>query len=247
MRWWALLSLLLVSCSRCAGPKPAPIDAGVTVRVPTTHSTDLRTVLLISYPEYRGTNFKSGVARLTRTYSGDGDWSARTRELFKTNRVNELPSADGVEGMLDLFRLKVVPTPGGAVGTISLPVDGETLSRLYTNPASLSTMQLGLYLPRKDVVIARDVFDFDLDYDAVSERRASFLTRQLVELMLGNSQWKVGPLPEGWGPPPGDGGFGSVPDEFTVQLTGVVDGAVVTVKRQGRSVKVNYQLVTFEP
>lgn len=247
MRWWLLSAFALASCSRCAGSKPVPVDAGVAVKAPTTRSTDLRSVLLITYPEYRGTNFKSGIAKLTRTYSGDDDWKARTKELFATNRVNELPSVDGVEGMLDLFRLKVAPTPGGAVGTISLPIDGEILSRLYTNPASLSTMQLGLYLPRKDVTIARDVFDFDLDYDAVSERRASFLTRQLVELMLGNAQWKVGPLPEGWGPQPGDGGYGTVPDEFTVQLTGVVDGAVVTVKRQGRSVKVNYQLVTFEP
>lgn len=246
MRWLLLGAVGLASCSRCGGAKE--VDAGVTVTVaaPRTHSTDLRNVLLVVYPEYRGTNFKSGVARLTRTYSGGGDWKARTRELFTTNRVTETPSSDGVEGTFDLFRLKVVPAEGGAVGTIALPVDGETLARLYTNPASLSTMQLGLYLPRKDVTITRDVFDFDLEYEAVSEHRASFLTRQLVELMLGNSQWTLGPVPEGWGPPPGDGGLGSVPDAFEVKLTGVVDGAVVTVNRQGRVVKVNYRLVTFE-
>lgn len=241
--------MVTAGCSRCATPVVA--DAGapavVAAKAPRKFSTDLRTVLLTIYPEYRGTNVRSGVARLTRTLVGGGDWTAKGRALFAKHRATETPADAGVAASLDLFQLQLVPTEGGAEASIALPVDGETMGKLYTNPASLSSLQLGLYLPREDVTIARDVFDFHLVYDAVTERRAAFLTRQLVELMLGNGQWTVGPLPPGWGEMPPDGGYGEVPEAFEVVLTGVVDGATVRVTRDARRVVVVYRLLTFEP
>lgn len=249
MRWWFAVALAFAGCSKCSTRLTEDANPPVVVqpREPKKFSTDLRTVLLTIYPEYRGTDVKTGVARLTRTLDGKADWAARTRELFAKNRVTETPADGGVEGQFDLFHLRVEETPTGATATIELPVDGETLGKLYTNPASLSTLQLGLFLPRENVTITRDVFDFRLVYVTSTEHRATFLTRQLVELMLGNQQWKlVGAPPAGWGPNPDDGGYGEVPLEFTVKLVGVVDGAVVTVTREVRRVSVSYELVTFE-
>lgn len=48
-------------------------------------------------------------------------------------------------------------------------------------------------------------------------------------------------------PNPTDGGYGEVPENFTVTLKGVVDGATVTVTRELRRVTVDYRLVTYEP
>lgn len=247
MRWLVVVLVGAAGCSRCS--KETVVDAGapvVVVKEPKRFSTDLRTVLLTIYPEYRGTNLRSGVARLTRTLVGQDDWAKRARELYAKNRVTETPADAGVEGTLDLFRFRIAETPGGATAVIELPVDGETIGKLYTNPASLSSMQLGQYLPREGVTIERDVFDFRLEYDASTEKRAAFLTRQLVELMLGNGQWKPGPLPSGWEPNLEDGGYGGVPGSFEVTLTGVVDGATVTLTRDGTRINLEYRLVTYQ-
>jgi hypothetical protein len=248
MRWLVVVLVGAAGCSRCA--KDKVVDAGapevVVAKAPERFSTDLRTVLLTIYPEYRGTNLRSGVARLTRTLVGQDDWAKRARALYATNRVTETPADSGVEGTLDLFRFRITESAGGATAVIELPVDGETIGKLYTNPASLSSMQLGQYLPREGVTIDRDVFDFRLEYDTSTEKRASFLTRQLVELMLGNGQWKPGPFPPGWESNLEDGGYGGVPDSFEVTLTGVVDGATVTLKRDGARVNVEYRLVTYQ-
>jgi len=246
MRWVVVVLLGAAGCSRCSSEKV--VDAGVlAVTEPKRFSTDLRTVLITIYPEYRGTNVRSGVARLTRTMTGHDDWAKRARELYAKNRVTETPADSGVEGTQDLFHFRIAETPAGATAVIELPVDGETMGKLYTNPASLSSMQLAQYLPREGVTIDRDVFDFRLEYDTSTEKRATFLTRQLVELMLGNGQWKPGPLPAGWDPNLEDGGYGGVPGSFEVTLTGVVDGAIVTLKRDGTRINVEYRLVTYQP
>lgn len=250
MKWLVVAALVVgAGCAKCS-EKPV-VDAGapvVVAKAPKKFSTDLRTVILTIYPEYRGTAVKSGVARLQRTLKGKADWQTRTRELFAKHHIAETPADGGIEGTFDLFHFRTDETPTGTVATIELPVDGETLGRLYTNPASLSTLQLGLFLPRENVDLERDVFDFELVYVTQTEHRASFLTRQLVELMQGNGQWKLeGALPAGWEPNPTDGGYGEVPENFTVTLKGVVDGATVTVTRELRRVTVDYRLVTYEP
>jgi hypothetical protein len=248
MRWLVASALVVFAgCSKC-GAKPV-VDAGAPVaKEPKKFSTDLRTVVLTIYPEYRGTTVKSGVARLQRTLKGKADWTARTRELFAKHHITETPADGGLEGTFDLFHFRTDETPTGAVASIELPVDGDTLGRLYTNPASLSTLQLGLFLPRENVDIERDVFDFQLVYVTQTEHRASFLTRQLVELMQGNAQWKLeGAPPAGWEPNPTDGGYGEVPENFSVKLVGVVDGATVTVTREIRRITIEYRLVTYEP
>jgi hypothetical protein len=246
------LVVIIGLLSACSKKSATPADAGTTqsaaAKGTVSRSTDLRSVLLLVYPEYRGTNLVSARARLSRTLSGEKDWTSLAHALFAKNKVTEKPDDGGVAGSFDLFELRVVPGPKSATSTIDLPIDGDTLGRLYTNPASLSSAQLGLWLPKEGVTISREVFDFDLVYDAVSENRASFVTRQLVDLLLGNSQWTVdGELPEGWEPSPPDGGRGGVPATFSVSLTGVVDGAKVKVTRAGRRVTVGYTLATLEP
>lgn len=248
MRWLVVVVAVASGCARCS--KAGVVDAGaapaIVVEAPRRFSTDLRSVLLTIYPEYRGTNVRSGVARLTRSYVGGADWPGRARAHFAKNRITEAPSDAGVEGTLDLFHFVFTETPGGATAVIELPVDGETMGKLYTNPASLSSALMGHYLPREDVTIERDVFDFVLEYEAVTERRAAFLCRQLVELMLGNGQWVASPLPAGWEPNPTDGGYGGVPSTFEVTLTGAVDGATVTLTRDGARVSVVYRLLAWQ-
>jgi hypothetical protein len=251
MKWLVVSALVAAAgCSKC-GEKPV-VDAGApdapVAKQPKKFSTDLRTVVLTIYPEYRGTNVKTGVARLQRSVKGKADWETRTRALFAKHHITETPADGGIEGTFDLFHFRTEETATGTVASIELPVDGETLGRLYTNPAALSTLQLGLFLPRENVDIERDVFDFQLVYVTQTEHRASFLTRQLVELMLGNGQWKLeGTPPAGWEPNPNDGGYGEVPENFTVKLVGVVDGATVTVTREIRRITIEYRLVTYEP
>lgn len=249
MRVVLVVLLGAVGCSRCGGA--AAPDAGaqpaVVEKEPRRFSADLRTVVLTIFPEYRGTNLRSAVTRLTRTYRAKPDWLSEARAVFAQNRVTETGSDGGLSGTLDQFQFSSSLLPEGRVkAVIELPISGDTLGQLYTNPASLSSLQLGLYLPRS-VPIERDVFEFDLVYDAVTERRAAFLTRQVVELMLGNMQWRPEPFPEGWEPNLPDGGYGGVPAQFELTLTGVVDGAQVTVKRDGVHISITYRLLAFEP
>ncbi len=253
-RGWLVLGALAASgCAKCGAS--AVVDAGVAAPVkvgPTSRSNDLRTVALLTFPEYRGTEVKVGVARMRRVLSGTADWPAVMRATFAKNRATEVPFDGGVDGgiagSLDAFSLQLVELGGGrAEASISLPIDGDTLGRLYTNPTSLSSAQLGLYLPNQGVTIDSEVFDFHLEYDAMNVRRATFLTRQMIELLLGNSQWVMrGAAPDGWQPNPPDGGYGEVPDAFTVTLVGVVDGATVRIQRDGPHVTIDYTLVTLE-
>lgn len=249
MKWWLVVFFGALGCSRCggAGVGDAGAPEAVVAKEPRRFSTDLRTVVLTIFPEYRGTNLRSAVTRLTRTYRAKPDWLTEARAVFSQNRVTETGADGGLSGALDQFQFSSSPLPDGRVkAVIELPISGDTIGQLYTNPASLSSLQLGLYLPRS-VPIERDVFEFDLIYDGVTERRTAFLTRQVVELMLGNMQWKPAPFPDGWEPNLPDGGYGPVPAQFELTLTGVVDGAQVTVKRDGAHVFITYRLLAFEP
>jgi hypothetical protein len=216
---------------------------------PKRFSTDLRAVLLTVFPEYRGTSVKRASATLTRQLSGSNDWPATMRALFARNRVTEIPDDGGVSGRFDLFVLRLVEAPGGrATATISLPIDEEVLGKLYTNPAALSTEQLGLYLPKEGLRFEGDEFSFELEYDTTTDRRAAFLSRQLIELLLGNGQWRIdGNLPQGWQPNPADGGYGDVPDTFSLEVLGVVDGARVSLHRASSHIHLVYRLATLIP
>ena len=109
----------------------------------------------------------------------------------------------GRSGTRAPFRVELVREAGDTADfALHLPLDGGGMEKLYQVAVPLSSLDLGLMLPRgAGLVTEREVFTFHLEYDAHDEARAAFMSRQLVELCLGNGQWKLRGLPaEGWGP-----------------------------------------------
>ena len=240
-RWLSVvLALACASCAKCSAP--SVVDASVPVpdagpaRV--KRSTDLRTAMLVAFPEYRGARLLDGHASLTRRYV-----SLPADALATSNQANGFaPTEDG-----GLFRAPFTLTRlGPDTLSLSLVVDMGVVDKVFNAPMALSSMEMGLYLPR-GLPVADERYEFAVHYQAVPASRASFLTRQLVELLTRNSQWKAGPLPDGWGADPGDGGFGAVPERFTVSVQEATSGAQVTVERDGADVRVRYVVVTDAP
>jgi hypothetical protein len=234
-----VLGLGLASCARCSTTTPdagAPVPDAGPAHV--KRSTDLRTAMLVAFPEYRGVDVVDGYATLTRRYV-----SLPADALAKSNQGN------GFTAMEDggLFRAPFVLSRAGPdTLVLTLPVDTTVVEKVQTAPMALSSMEMGLYLPR-GLPVAEEHYEFYLHYRALPAKRASFLTRQVVELLSRNSQWKAGPLPEDWGADPGDGGFGTVPERFTVTLDESMSGAHVTLSRDGADVWVRYEVVTDAP
>lgn len=233
---WLAAALALGGCARCGGAGDgarAGADAAVA-RV--KHSSDMQTTLLTAFPEPRGTNIIEGRVVLRRRYE------ALPEGVFEAwMRRQGFAEADG--GFVR--KPFVVSRVGPDEVTLTFPVDEAFVERAFTTTNSLSTMEMGLYFPR-GLPVALETYDFTLHYRAKPERVA-YLTRQLVELLLANSQWRLGPTPEGWGSPPDDGGFGEVPERFKVRLEEASRPATMTVRRDGGEVWVHYALVTDAP
>lgn len=246
----ALLALLplLASCARCGGGS-AP-DAALAARV--RQSTDLRTVAITVFPEYRGAQAHDVEVVLTRTVrlSTPGaapDWRQVLASTFATTHFSA--EDGGRSGTRPPFRVELAREGADSADfALHLPLDGGGMEKLYQVAVPLSSLDLGLMLPRGAALATeREVFTFHLQYDARDEARAAFMSRQLVELCLGNGQWTHRGLPEGWGPMLPDGGFGAVPDQFEVTVANKVDGATIALRRAGARVTLDYTLVTDAP
>lgn len=232
------LGLCVASCARCGS---STFDAGTpTPDAGPAHvkrSTDLRTAMLVAFPEYRGARLLEGHASLTRQYV-----ALPAGALAKSNQANGFTAtADG-----GFFRAPFTVTQTGPdTLVLSLDVDMGVVDRVFNAPMALSSMEMGLYLPR-GLPVAFERYEFAVHYEA-TPKRAAFLSRQVVELLSRSSQWKVGPLPDDWGDNLADGGLGAVPENFTVSLEEVTSGAQVTLERDGADVKVRYVVVTDAP
>ena len=234
MRLSVLISVAMLSgCARCQSAGTP--DAGAAhVR----RQTDLRSALLIIFPEYRGTRVTSGIARLTRTVTGSAD--AASAAAKKTLEVNGFASSnEGAVWSRPPYEARV----DGATWVIAVPLDQDTVERVYMAPTAMSTADLAMWFPRAPMpfATANEVFDLELRYDASPEPRSTFLTRQLVQLLLGSGQWRALELPEDWNV---DGGQ---PGLFNARLEQVSSHASFTIRREGHSVSLHYTLVTDEP
>lgn len=230
MRAVVFAALLFAGCQRCGAPSgpdaAAVVDAGFRLPAP-ARSVDLRTAIIAIYPEYRGTAMLDARATLTRTVSGLTD--AR-RDAF-LSALHWAPAEDG-GWAFSTFHLSQ-PSPQELALTVSY--DTDHLAHLYVAAAGLTTMELGLYLPR-DVPVVAETFRFDVEY-ASSPERSRELVRQAVQLLLGNAQWTAA----GPGPQWADGSEVDAGERH--ELAGP-QGARVTFERKGGRVHARYALTT---
>lgn len=218
------LVLVLISCTKPAGPRVEHVKREI----------DLRSTLLIIFPEYRGAQVVSGAAKLTRVVAG----APQSNEALalKTLELNRFMKR-GEVWVRDPFEVSIE----GSTWSIAVPLDQGSVERLYMAPTAMGTADLGMWFPRdKSIAIEREVFDVTLTYETAPFIRAEFLTRQLVRLLLANSQWRATALPDGWDV---DGGQ---PLPFEARLEEVTSHASLTVHREGNVVSLHYILVTDE-
>ncbi len=237
MRRCGLAALLVLgaSCSRGgpvaldAGVADAGGDAGVVVE---RRSVDLRTAIIYAYPEYRGTAVLETTARVTRVIPG---LTQRQRDAALYKLKFERAEDGGWE--LNSFHLSQL-----APDTLSVAVsyDPDQLGHLYIAVTGLTSMELGMYLPR-ELPTGREFFTLDVRY-ASSPGRCLELVRQAVSLLLANGQWRV----EGFLPNWTDAGEVVAPSEEEVVVTSV-DGARLTFHRTRGQVRVQYFLETVTP
>lgn len=230
MRWLLLLSLLS-GCAKCGGEAvDAGVDAGARVR----RSTDLRTVLIQGYPEYRDTALLDSRAKVTRTIPGLTP-QLRDEGLAK---LKWLRSDAGSGWDLNRFHLE---QPAPDTLQMTLPLTVEDVGHQFMSPIGLSSMEMAMYLPRQ-LPIGEETFELDLHYSSSAER-CLMRVRQAVTLLIANGQWKVTKAPPEWSPDAAaDEGL---PEEFSVEVTSV-EGAKLTFHRTRGQVRVHYALVTVE-
>lgn len=214
--------LVFAGCSRCgsAGPR----DAGTHVK----RSTDLRTALFDTFPEYRNAHVEDARALLVRDYA-----APLTPQAFAdaAKQLGYVPAEDG--GFTkNIFRLAQA---GPARAEVSLELDDEAVAKIFTAPLAMSTLELGLYLPRAPV--EREVFSLEVHYIALTHRRAGVLARQLPQLLLANGQWELARA-DGWSPLLPDGGVGA---------SRILPGDVPSVNPEAAVEKVNGQWISGPP
>ncbi len=228
-----VLALLLVSssCSRCG--QPQVIDAGAPH---VKRQADLRSTLLVAYPEYRGTRVTSGRAVLTRRVLGEpAEAEAAAMKTLESHQFARSGEA--------WVRAPYKVTISGAAYAIEVPLDQDMVGKLFMAPTAMGSTDMAMWFPRGagSMPVAFETFELELGYLASSPHRAEFLTRQLITLLLGNSQWRAPRLPLDWDV---DGGQ---PDAFEALLEQPSNHATLAIRRAQSEVFLHYTLVTDEP
>lgn len=234
-----LVTLLAAFACRRRGEEPPPRDAGFAP----TRSMDLRTGLILIFPEWRGAQVVAAESRLSRTVTPlPSGWVSSSEKTLQTHQF--AASLDG--GVLSATRPPFVFVSHAQgevlVQEVSVVLTADDVTRIYQSPAPLSSEQMALWLPTFSSSGYSERFALSVHYRA-PPTRASFLTRQLVDLST-RGLWQVKSLPEGWQPPRLDGGFGAVPERFELILEEKDSGATMNVKRDGEDVWVRYVLPT---
>lgn len=228
MRWLFIVGTLwLGGCSKCA-PTPVRFDAGAPVR----RSTDLRTALIYTYPEYRGTALIEASAKVTRVIPG---LTAEQRDV-NLEKLHYVVTDGGAGWDLNKFHLE---QPAHDTLAVSLPLSADDVGQLYSAPAALSSLEMAQYLPR-ELPVKHEVFELALHYSS-SPERCRQLVRQAVMLLEGNSQWRVSKAPPSW--TPDAQGDADLPENFTVEVSGP-EGAHISWDRARGQVRVKYVFET---
>lgn len=225
---WAVL-LLAAACSRSGGGGGGVDGGSVRRRV----STDVRTVLFQTIPEYRGIHVEHGAATLTRTYT-----APVTEAALDAARTSLGWSARDDGGFRTLGGYLVTRVAADALAA-SLVLDDDVIGRVFTAPQGPSSLDLGLYLPKSPGIV-RDVFTVELETVGSTEERQGFVAHQLVDMLAANGQWALTSSTDGLL----DGG--SIPPKFSAVLKESGLGAEVRVTRELGRAHIVYRLVTDE-
>ena len=220
----AALCLVFAGCARC-GSSATP-DAAPRAEHEQRKHIDVRSALLLAYPEYRGTATLETRVRYQRVMPGLTDEALAA----EARRLHWQP-ADGGWTLANLQVERVAPD----TLEISLAYDTEQLAYLYVTPNSLTSAEFAYYLPK--VPATHERFFFDVRY-VTSPEHAQNLVEQAVRVMRETSQWSL----DGGGPTPSDAGL--APHDETFVVDGV-NGAHLTFQRSGGKVFVEYALETL--
>ena len=127
------VSLAVVGCSKC-GSKASVPDGAVTLTAPGSHrrSTDLRSAIMVMYPEYRATRVVRSHATLTRHLNGKVENLAQVLE--GPAKAKGFAADAGEVGTFVATRadfvLEAKQSPGGIALTMRLPERSPTRTRL---------------------------------------------------------------------------------------------------------------------
>jgi hypothetical protein len=233
VRAWVLALLFAAGCS-----KPSAPDAG-SIRI--HRSTDLRTAVIESYPEFRGARVNRALATMTRVLDRPVPL-AEAAELIRKNEF--LVDTDG--GRLTATRKPFTLQIDGATLKLSMPLADAEITRMVSSPSTLTTEQLVLWFPKvAGARVIAEQFRLELDYEA-SVSRAGYIAWQVVDLNTQGS-WRVTRWPEGYEQKRRpDGGGGGTPDEYEVSMVDSNTSARIDLHRHGAFVELAYELRTEE-
>ena len=255
------LATMLGGCSRCGGG-PTQTDAGVTVdagapaspavahgRLP---ATDLRSAVILIYPEYRGVYAVAGRAWLERVVqlSGDVKPAEVLPPLLKAKGFTDISEAEGtVKAKRAPFEFEATREGDQLKMQIAMPVTEKEIGRLLYSPAPISTEHMQFMmpaLPKADVKGIEDTFTLDLGYGAKPER-ANFLIRQVVEGLIAVGWAPTTPL-TGWAKEKKpDGGVGDIPLQMTAIIHQEDTGGTLEVRRNAGRVLLHYTQPLVSP
>jgi hypothetical protein len=222
----ALCALLLAGC-----PKPATpaADAGTLEK----HPSDLRTILFTIYPEPRSNLVTAGNATITRHYAATGDWRAAMQATWKANHLEV--QEGGLTARGPLYSVEARLEGQRVVGTVTMPLGGGEVDKVYAAPLGYTTEQLGSALPPDSAQLTVLSEDFALAL-AYRSRLVAARVRQMVRLVL-NAGWTVDALPPDWD------GEGPLRESFTLKLLDP-SGPQLSVTRSMDQIDLLYTLAT---
>ncbi|MGA9522378.1 MAG: hypothetical protein WBV82_12995 [Myxococcaceae bacterium] len=255
--WPVVVGLALAGCDRCGGGRegadagriaagdagtPSPLLQGTRGAL---HATDLRSAMILIFPEFRGAHVKGGRAVLERevTWSPSGSGEKLSDIVAPQLKRQGYGAPDVTDATLTAkrppFELEVRRTNGQVVSTIALPLEEGVMNKLLHSPSPMGTEHLSTLIPRlPGETAARESFRMELNYVAKPDR-ANFLVRSLVEDLMGVG-WKPATPLVGWEPTLPDGGAGPIPEDLELALVNEDTGGRLEIERRRGEVVLRY-------
>ncbi|MBX5481270.1 MAG: hypothetical protein IRZ16_05385 [Myxococcaceae bacterium] len=209
---------------------------------------DLRSALILIFPEYRGAGVHGARAWVERTLNVPGTTAIEPllAEPAKAKGFTGLKvEGDTLSASRPPFGLKATRAPGQVQESLDIRLAPEEVQKLFTAPTALGSEQLQYMLPKPEGArVVRDTFNMELAYVA-KPGRANFLVRQLVEGLITVGWSPDAPL--NWPGPNPDGGVGDIPLQTTVTVRRADTGGSVQVTRNVGEVYIKYQQPLVAP